>query len=68
MSEAQGRYLFRLLAEDGFEGKQAQRELLRVFGVRDLREVSSARASQQLDAWTGKHDQATTHGRAEPRD
>lgn len=64
ISEPQRRFLFRLLAEEGLKGQEAHDELLRIFGVGDLSEVSSVRASKELDRRTGKVPMGTSRASA----
>jgi hypothetical protein len=59
MTEPQKRYLFRLLAEKGIEGKQAEEHLKQRFNVRALREVSKATASQVIDRMVAERKDAT---------
>lgn len=49
MTEPQMRYLFRLLAAQGIEGKAAEAHLKDYFKVRALKEVSRQAASQLID-------------------
>mgnify|MGYP006305916463 CR=1 FL=1 len=49
MSNAQKRYLFRLLAEKGIEGDAAYERLKETFGVDSLAEVSKKDASQAIE-------------------
>lgn len=49
MTEPQKRYLFRLLAAQGVDGKGAEERLRTMFSVRTLREVSKASASQLIE-------------------
>lgn len=49
MTDAQKRYLFRLLAGQGFEGETAHTELMKRFGVNSLKKVSKLEASQQIE-------------------
>src|SRR6266540_6752396 len=44
MTEPQKRYLFRLLAQQGVDGKNAEERLKQLFQVRQLREVTKAAA------------------------
>lgn len=54
MSENQRRLLFRLLAEQGFEGEEATEALCKAAEVRDLREITKEDASALIDAWKGE--------------
>ena len=49
MTDPQKRYLFRLLAQQGVEGKQAEAHLRDYFRVQNLRDVSKAGASQLIE-------------------
>lgn len=49
MTDPQKRYLFRLLAEQGVEGKQAEEHLKDQFKVRALRDVTKVAASQLIE-------------------
>ena len=48
MTEAQKRYLFRLLAEQGIEGEAAYKHLKKLFKVDSLKEVTKTEASQKI--------------------
>ena len=49
MTEPQKRYLFRLLAQQGIDGKAAEGHLKEIFQVTTLREVSKMVASQLIE-------------------
>jgi len=49
MTEAQKRYLFRLLAERGIEGDEALKRLKQLFQVDSLKEVTKVEASKMID-------------------
>ncbi len=49
MSEAQKRYLFRILAERGLEGDDAHRHLKERFGANTLADVSKREASAMIE-------------------
>ena len=49
MSEAQRRYLFRLLAGQGYKGKAAEEYLYAELDVRSLNQVTRVRASELID-------------------
>ena len=49
MTDAQRRYLFRILAEQGLEEDQAHQRLKGLFGVESLQEVSKAEASAMIE-------------------
>jgi len=48
MTDAQKRYLYRILAESGLEGEAATRELKKHFGTETLKEVTKAEASELI--------------------
>jgi len=48
MSEAQRRYLFRILADQGIEGDNAYAHLRNLFGVSNLKEVAKQDASRAI--------------------
>jgi formate dehydrogenase maturation protein FdhE len=49
MTSAQKRYLFRILAEQGFEGDKAHNHLKSLFQVESLKEVSKLEASRMIE-------------------
>jgi len=49
MTDAQKRYLFRIMAEQGMEGDKAHEHLKALFGVDSLQEVSKAEASRMIE-------------------
>jgi len=49
MTDAQKRYLFRILAEQGLEGDKAHEHLKALFGVDSLQEVSKTEASRMIE-------------------
>jgi hypothetical protein len=49
MTENQRRFLFRLLAGQGIDGKQAEAHLRDYFRVKSLGEISKVQASQYID-------------------
>jgi hypothetical protein len=49
MTDAQKRYLFRILAEQGFEGEKAHEELKKSFGVDSLKKVTKMEASREIE-------------------
>jgi hypothetical protein len=57
MSEAQRRYLFRILAEHGVNGEAAHNYLKQTFGVDTLKAVSKADASEMIDLLLSKPDE-----------
>ncbi len=48
MTQAQERYLFRILADRGVEGDAAHEELIDLFGVQSLATVSKEKASSMI--------------------
>ena len=50
MTDAQKRYLFRLLAEQGLEEKEAHEALKKRFNVSTLKNVTKLEASQTIEA------------------
>ena len=63
MTEPQKRYLFRLLAEQGVEGKKAEDHLKDYFKVKALRDVSKSTASQLIEQMVADRKDAR-HGAA----
>jgi hypothetical protein len=49
MTDAQKRYLFRILAEQGIEGDKAHQHLKNLFQVDSLKEVSKLEASRMIE-------------------
>jgi hypothetical protein len=49
MTDAQKRYLFRILAEKGMEADKAHQHLKELFGVDSLQEVTKAEASRMIE-------------------
>jgi len=49
MTDAQKRYLFRILADQGKEGEEAHEHLKKLFQVTSLKEVTKLEASQAID-------------------
>jgi len=49
MTDAQKRYLFRILAERGIEEDQAHQHLKELFGVDSLKDVSKHEASKAIE-------------------
>lgn len=49
ITEAQKRYIFRILAEQGYEGGKAQQQLKDLLGVDKLEEASKVEASKLID-------------------
>lgn len=54
MTEAQRRYLFRILADHGIQGDIAHQELKNAFGVNGLTEVSKFEASRMIERLLGE--------------
>jgi hypothetical protein len=50
MTDAQKRYLFRILAEQGFENEKAHQHLKKLFGVDSLQEVGKHEASKMIES------------------
>ena len=63
MTEPQKRYLFRLLALQGVEGKAAEEHLKEHFKVKLLRDIPKAGASQLIDQMA-KDQKEAAHGAA----
>lgn len=61
MTEAQRRYLFRLLAADGMTGEGAHGRLLELFGVADLAQVGRGHAGRVIDRLLGRQNGGATH-------
>ncbi|MDP2314907.1 MAG: hypothetical protein Q8P41_18550 [Pseudomonadota bacterium] len=51
MTEPQRRLLYRLLAEQGFEGRAATDALLRAAEVNELRDITKSQASSLIESW-----------------
>jgi hypothetical protein len=60
MTDPQRRYLFRLLAVQGVDGKQAEAHLKKHFNVSTLRDVSKAAASEYINQLAS--DRKEAHG------
>jgi len=54
MTDAQKRYLFRLLADQGIEGDKAHVRLLELFQVDSLKEVTKLEASKMIERLIGE--------------
>jgi len=54
MTDAQKRYLFRILADKGKEGEEAHEYLKKLFGVNSLKEVTKLEASQAIERLLSK--------------
>ena len=59
MTDPQKRYLFRLLAQQGVEGKKAEAHLREHFGVQNLRDVTKAGASELIEQMIADQKEAT---------
>lgn len=62
MTDAQKRYLFRLLADQGFENGTALEELKKRFGVEVLTTVSKVDASREIDRLMSNQKGGVRHG------
>jgi hypothetical protein len=60
MTEAQRRYLFRLLADEGIEGDEAHEHLKKLLGVASLKDVTKKQASETIDELSRKTEGAAT--------
>lgn len=58
MSEAQRRYLLRLLAQQGIKGEPAYEKLKELFNVDSLKKVSKSSASQKIQAMLNSQESA----------
>jgi hypothetical protein len=54
MTDAQKRYLFRILAEHGIEGEEAHKKLKEFFQVDSLKEISKLEASKMIERLLGE--------------
>jgi hypothetical protein len=66
MTEAQRRYLFRLMAGQGFQREAAEEQLRDLFEVGSLTEVTKAAATAMIDRLLNPTPEAVSHG-AVPR-
>lgn len=57
MTENQRRWLYRALADRGFEGEQATNALCRAAEVRSVGDITKSMASALIDAWKREGDQ-----------
>ncbi len=64
MTDAQKRYLFRLLAGEGIEKEAAHAELKRVFGVDNLKAVTKLEASREIERRLAAQKGGGANGRA----
>ena len=64
MTDAQKRYLFRLLAADGLENDAAYEELKKVFGVDSLKNVTKLVASREIEKRLATQKGGAANGRA----
>ena len=60
MTDPQKRYLFRLLAQQGVEGKKAEAHLREHFGVQNLRDVTKAGASELIEQMIADQKEAAS--------
>jgi hypothetical protein len=68
MTEAQRRYLFRLLAGQGYQGKAAEEFLYAELDVRSLAQVNRSQASALIDQLLqSSPPEAATHGASSPQ-
>jgi len=61
MSDAQKRYLFRLLADQGIENDAALEDLKKRFKVNSLHEVSKADASREIEKLVASQKGGASH-------
>ena len=61
MTEPQRRLLFRLVAEDGFDGEGAQNELCRRANVVSVAQITKARASELIESMKGSRGNGASH-------
>jgi len=64
MTDAQKRYLFRLLAGEGIEGEAAYDELKKAFGVDDLKKVTKMEARQEIERRLASQKGGDSHAQA----
>jgi len=64
MTDAQKRYLFRLLAAKGIEKDAAYDELKKVFGVDSLKDVTKLEASREIEKRLAQQKGGVANGRA----
>ena len=64
MTDAQKRYLFRLLAANGIEKDAAYDELKKVFGVDSLKDVTKLEASREIEKRLAAQKGGAANGRA----
>ncbi len=62
MTDAQKRYLFRLLAGEGIEGEAAYDELRKAFRVENLKQVTKQEASQEIERRLAAQKEGGTNG------
>jgi hypothetical protein len=60
MTDAQRRYIFRLLADEGIEGDEAHEHLKQLLGVASLKDVTKKQASEAIEELSGKRKEAAT--------
>jgi len=64
MTDAQKRYLFRLLAGQGIEGESAYDELKRAFSVDNLKKVTKMEASREIEKRLAGEKGGASNGKA----
>lgn len=64
MTDAQKRYLFRLLAANGLENDAAYEELKKSFGVDSLKDVTKFEASREIEKRLATQKGGVANGRA----
>jgi hypothetical protein len=65
MTEAQRRYLFRLLAAQGIHGQAAHDHLKQAFLVESLADIGKSEAAQMIDRLLNGAEEVPTHGTAQ---
>jgi len=63
MTDAQKRYLFRLLAANGIENDAAYAELKKTFGVDSLKDITKLEASREIEKRLAAQKGGATNGR-----
>ena len=54
MTDNQRRFIFRILAGEGYDGTAASMRLCDAAGVERLQDITKAKASSLIDEWTGR--------------
>ena len=62
MTDAQKRYLVRILADQGFEKEAAHEQLKKAFGVDSLKNVTKLEASREIERRLGELKGGGLHG------